>query len=131
MKLFIVRVAFGLTFLALSLVPTSAQSDYDVLAKIGEARARLSTESVNLLKGVVGKRRVRVGRRSYRYVDVIGVVGREMALAVVESDGDIKVARAIKRDDGLECLTEGIILALRRENGINSDIACIKPSGAR
>ena len=131
MKVFIARFAFLVTFFALLLTQTSAQSDHDLLAKIGEARATLANESVSLLKGVVGKRRVRVGRRSYRYVDIIGVVGREMAIAVADSNGDIIIVRAVKRDDGLECLTDGVILALRRENGINSDIACIKPSGAR
>jgi hypothetical protein len=54
-----------------------------------------------------------------------------MAIAVMDAEGKIAVARAIKRDNGLEVQTPGFILSLRRDNGINSDIACIKPPGGR
>lgn len=98
-----------------------------LLASIERGREKLKDEHVLLLKGVVGTRRVRVGRRRYKEVDVIGVVGREMAIAILEPDGRIRIARAIKRDDSLEVLTPGVVLGLRRDNGINSDIQCLQP----
>jgi hypothetical protein len=54
-----------------------------------------------------------------------------MAIAILTLSGQIKVARAIKRDGSFEVHTPGIQLLMRRENGINSDIACINPEGGR
>jgi len=97
-----------------------------LLGQVVEGRQRLTGESVKLLKGVVGTRRVRVGRRRFVDVPVIGIVGREMALAI--GDGQqIRIARAIKRDSGLEVTTPGFSVSMRRENGINSNMACIVP----
>jgi len=103
----------------------------NLLSKIDEGREQLKKESVQLILGIVGTRRVRIGRRRYQDVQITGIVGREMALAILEPDGKIRVARAIKRDPGFELLTPGIILSMRRENGLNSDIACIDPAGGK
>jgi hypothetical protein len=54
-----------------------------------------------------------------------------MAVAILNLRGEITVARAIKREGSFEVLTAGIHLLMRRENGINSDIACIQPEGGR
>jgi hypothetical protein len=123
----------GLTAMAclVAIRPACAQTEIDPLALINDARAALVQEKVDVIEGVVGTRRVRVGRRKYRMVPINGVVGREMAIAIGDADGRILIARAIKRDRGLECLTPGVILSVRRDNGINSDIACIKPAGGR
>jgi len=101
------------------------------LSKIEEGREHLKNESVQLLMGTVGSRRVRISRRQFKDVPVTGIVGREMALAILDADGGIRVARAIKRDAEFEVLTPGFILSMRRENGINSDIACIGPAGGK
>jgi hypothetical protein len=98
-----------------------------LLARIERGRDSLKDEHVQLLQGVVGTRRVKVGRRRYKTVDVIGIVGREMAIAILEPGGKIRIARAVKRDRSLEVLTEGVVLSLRRDNGINSDIQCLQP----
>jgi hypothetical protein len=103
----------------------------DLLSKIEVARGQLETERVQILKGTVGSRRVRVGRRSYQDVPITGIVGREMALAVMNSDGEIKTLRAIKRDANFEILTPGFIISIRKDNGINTDFACIDPPGAK
>lgn len=103
----------------------------NLLSKINEGRELLKGESVQLLKGTVGTRRVRVSRRRFEVVSVIGIVGREMAVAVLDSEGKIRIARAIKRDPGFEVLTPGFTLSMRRENGINSDIACVDPPGGK
>ena len=103
----------------------------DLLDKIDEARHKLRNERVQLIKGTIGMRRVRVGRRSYKQVPIIGIIAREMAIAVMDSKGHIKIARALKSDAGLDVLTSGITLAVRRDNGINSDIAVIEPSGGK
>lgn len=102
-----------------------------LLSKIEEGRERVKKESVQLMMGTVGTRRVRIGRRQFKDVPITGIVGREMALAILDSDGKIRIARAIKRDPGFEVLTPGFILSMRRENGINSDIACISPTGGK
>lgn len=102
-----------------------------LLKSIEQARKILEPETVQLLKGTVGTKRVRVGRRSYQDVPVTGIVGREMALAIMDSEGDIRIARGIKRDKGLEVLTPGFALNVRRDNGINSDIACLQPEGGK
>ncbi len=54
-----------------------------------------------------------------------------MALAVMNLEGEIKIARAIKRDQGFEVLTPGFIVSVRRENGINTDFACVLPAGGK
>ena len=102
-----------------------------LLVKIEQARKMLEPETVQLLKGTVGTKRVRVGRRSYQDVPITGIVGREMALAVMDSGGEIRVARGIKRDKGLDVLTAGFLLNVRRDNGINSDIAVLQPEGGK
>jgi hypothetical protein len=101
------------------------------MANIQQGRELLRGEPVSLIKGTVGTRRVRVSRRRYKEIPITGIVGREMAIAILDSRGRIKVARAIKRDGSFEVLTPGIRLLMRRENGINSDIACIDPDGGR
>jgi len=103
----------------------------DLLSQIEKGREVLKAESVQLLKGTVGYRRVRISRRRFEDVPVTGIVGREMALAILDSNGGISIARAIKRDPGFEVLTPGFILSMRRENGINSDISCIEPAGGK
>jgi len=102
-----------------------------LLKQIDEGREVLKRESVQMIMGTVGTRRVRIGRRRFKDVPVTGIVGREMALAILDADGAIRIARAIKRDPGFEVLTPGFILSMRRENGINSDIACVDPAGGR
>jgi hypothetical protein len=102
-----------------------------LLKKIEEGREHLKKESVQMIMGTVGTRRVRISRRKFMDVPVTGIVGREMALAILDVDGSIKIARAIKRDPGFEVLTPGFILSMRRENGINSDIACVDPAGGK
>ncbi|HET9529694.1 MAG TPA: hypothetical protein VFQ92_05035, partial [Blastocatellia bacterium] len=92
-----------------------------LLKEIEAARILVGRESVNILNGVVGTKRVRVGRRKYKDVSITGIVGREMALAIMDRGGSITVARGIKRDKGLEVLTPGVDLFVRRDNGINSD----------
>ncbi|HWO00205.1 MAG TPA: hypothetical protein VNS63_13160 [Blastocatellia bacterium] len=102
-----------------------------LLAKIEEGRNRLKDESVKLVMGTVGTRRVRVGRRKFIDVPITGIIAREMAIVVVDPGGKIRIARAIKRDPGFEVLTEGLTLSMRRENGFNSDIQCIMPAGGK
>ena len=103
----------------------------NLLKKIEDGRDELKKESVQMIMGTVGTRRIRISRRKYTEVPVTGIVGREMAVAILEPDGEIRIARAIKRDPGFEVLTPGFILHMRRENGINSDIACITPAGGK
>lgn len=103
----------------------------DLLAQIEKGRELLKPESVRLLKGTVGYRRVRISRRRFEDVPVTGIVGREMAIAILDPGGTISIARAIKRDPGFEVLSPGFILSMRRENGINSDISCIDPAGGK
>src|SRR5262249_11471964 len=101
----------------------------DLLTRIEQGRERLKKERDDMMYGVVGTRRVKIGRRRYKDVPITGIVGREMALAVLDSNDRISVARAVKRDNSLEVLTPGFVLSLRRDNGINSDIQCIEPAG--
>lgn len=110
--------------------PTNEHS-INLLKKIEEGREHLKKESVQMIMGTVGTRRVRISRRVFKDVPVTGIVGREMALAILDVDGAIRIARAIKRDPGFEVLTPGFILSMRRENGINSDIACVDPPGGK
>lgn len=109
----------------------SSNAGTGLLKSIERARKILEPESVQLLKGTVGTKRVRVGRRRYQEIPVIGITGREMALAIMDSEGEIRIARAIKRDEAMEVLTPGFILSVRRDNGINSDIACVLPAGGK
>ena len=110
---------------------SKVNSSSDLLPKIKEAQKRLRAESVEILKDTVGTRRVRVGRRKYKTVPVIGIVGREMALAVLDSEGKIRIARGIKRDRGFEVQTPGFLFSVRRDNGINSNFACLKPANGK
>src|SRR2546425_6320968 len=103
----------------------------NLLTKIEQGREQLKNESVQLMMGTVGTRRVRVGRHRYKDVPITGIVGREMALAVLDTSGEIKTVRAVKRDSGFQVLTRGFNLQMRRENGLNSDIACIDPVGGK
>jgi len=109
----------------------ASHSGAGLLSTIAEARALLESERVQVVKGTVGTRRVKVGRRKYEDVPVIGVMGREMAIAILDPDGGIRVARAIKRDKGMDVLTPGFILSVRRDNGINSDIVSVSPAGGK
>lgn len=103
-----------------------------LLARVTEARALLGKEKVILQKGVVGVRRVRVSRRRFKDEAIIGITGRELALAVLDAQGKFHVVRGLKRDNqGFETLTPGYSLTLRRENGINSEFECLSPQGAR
>ncbi len=111
--------------------PSEREEDAGLIAGIDAGREVLKGETVRLIKGTVGTRRVRISRRKYEDVPVIGITGREMAIAVLDPRNRISVVRAIKRDGSFEVLTPGIILSMRRENGINSDIACINPEGGR
>jgi hypothetical protein len=122
-----------LTFLAASATPANnpRTSKNDLLDQIEDARKALRDEKVDVVKAQVGTRRVRIGRRKYTQVPVIGVVGREMAISVADPAGKIHIVRGIKRDKGLEVLTPGYILSVRRDNGFNSDIAVISPQGGR
>src|ERR1044072_5111419 len=105
--------------------------DRSLLSKIKKAREAVKDERTQLLKGTVGTRRVRVGRHKFQDVPIEGIVGREMALAIMGLEGEIKIARAIKRDSGLEVLTPGFVISMRRENGINTYFACITPAGGK
>jgi hypothetical protein len=109
----------------------TAEPAKTLLKKIEEGRDHLKKESVQMIMGTVGTRRIRIGRRKYKEVPVTGIIGREMALAILDANGEIRIARAIKRDPGFEVLTPGFILSMRRENGINSDIACVDPPGGK
>lgn len=102
-----------------------------LLEKIRQARALVSGESVRVVEGVVGTRKVKVGRGQYEEVPVTGVTGREMALAIMDGAGDISVARGVKLDKGIQVLTPGVILNVRRDNGINSDFSVISPAGGK
>ncbi|HJQ26554.1 MAG TPA: hypothetical protein VKA60_21745 [Blastocatellia bacterium] len=107
-------------------------SEEGLLARLSQARSLLSNEKVALQKGVVGVRRVKVSRRRYQDVAVMGITGREIALAVLDEQGKFHVVRGVKRDNqGFETLTQGYTLTLRRENGINSEFVSINPPGGR
>jgi hypothetical protein len=126
----LVVVALLLGFCASS---TEAQnpSKKDLLDQIEDARKSLKDETVDVINGQVGTRRVRISRRKYQTVPVMGVVGREMAIAVADERAKIHIVRGIKRDKGLDVLTPGYTLSVRRDNGFNSDIAVISPPGGR
>ncbi len=129
------KVAVSLLFLlsgsGFGLDARTEEHAKSLLKQIEEGREHLKKESVQLIMGTVGTRRIRISRRRFQDVPVTGIVGREMALAILDADGMIRIARAIKRDPGFEVLTPGFILSMRRENGINSDIACLDPPGGK
>ncbi len=129
------KVAVSLLFLlsgsGFGLDARTEEHAKSLLKQIEEGREHLKKESVQLIMGTVGTRRIRISRRRFQDVPVTGIVGREMALAILDADGVIRIARAIKRDPGFEVLTPGFILSMRRENGINSDIACLDPPGGK
>jgi hypothetical protein len=54
-----------------------------------------------------------------------------MAIAIVDRNEKVHVIRGIKRDRGLEVLTPGYLLAVRRDNGFNSDIDVIAPADGK
>ncbi|MEW6129230.1 MAG: hypothetical protein AB1757_19475 [Acidobacteriota bacterium] len=125
-----------LVFLALPAVQGYAKSGstlkkVEILEKIEEAKGLLKTQEVALVNEVVGTRRVKKAPRVYEEIPVTKVVGRQMALAILTEDGEIKIARGIKRDKGIDSLSAGFNLFVRRDNGINSDIAVIEPAGGK
>src|SRR5204863_7714004 len=73
-----------------------------LLSKIDEGRDHLKNESVKLITGQIGTRRVRIGRRRYLEVPITGILAREMAVAILDGEGKIRIVRAIKRDPGFE-----------------------------
>ena len=111
--------------------PDGKKEDKEFLELIHDARKSLKDETVDVVRGQVGTRRVRVSRRKYTTVPVFGVVAREMAIAIADPNEKIHVIRGIKRDKGLDVLTPGYQLQVRRDNGFNSDIAVMTPVGGR
>jgi hypothetical protein len=109
----------------------SNTGDFELLEKIDHAQKLVNKETVQMVYGVVGTQKIRVGRHRYAYVPVKGIVGREMAIAVLDGRGALHVIRAIKNDQGLQVQTAGFVLEMRKENGINSDIGCIEPQNGR
>ncbi len=103
----------------------------NLLSRIDAARQEIKGEKVKMVEGVVGTKRVRVSRRRYEDVPVMGIVGREMALAVMDREGKIHLVRAIKRDNGLEVITQGVSIYARQHNGVNTDFACVSPPGGK
>lgn len=129
---FVVCLLIALTTTSFQINDSNQQIESaSLLSKIEAARQQVQGERVEILKGTTGTRRVRVGRRSFQDVPIIGIVGREMALAVMNLEGEIQTVRAVKRDSGFEVLTPGFIISIRRENGINTDFACINPPGGK
>jgi hypothetical protein len=110
---------------------TNNATEFDLLDKIEQAQKLVKKETVQMVYGVVGTQRVKVGRHKYAYVPVKGIVGREMAIALVDARGSLHIVRAVKNDQGLQVETSGFVLAMRRENGINSDIGCIEPQSGK
>jgi hypothetical protein len=104
---------------------------FNLMHKIDEARELAKKENVQMITGVVGTRRVRIGRRRYKDVPITGVIGREVALAIMDAEGKIAIVRAMKNDSGFHVQTPGYQLYVRRENGLNSDISCVTPAGAK
>jgi hypothetical protein len=126
----VVRVNVVIALISLAVVAGAA--DKSLLSKISEARSLLGSERVVLEKGVVGVRRVKVSRRRFNDIPIIGITGRQMALAVLDQEGKFHIVRGLKRDNkGFETLTPGYMLTLRRENGINSEFECVSPRGGR
>ena len=70
-----VCVLLAIAALGFSVVGRIDHSDGRILLdKIKRARHELKDERVQLIKGVVGTRQVRVSRRKYTTVPVIGIV---------------------------------------------------------
>jgi hypothetical protein len=128
---FVVCLLIVLTTTSFQLNTTQHNEDANLLSKMGEARGLLERERVQIFKGTIGSRRIRTGRRTYKDVPITGIIGREMALAVMDSRGEIRTVRGIKRDPGFEVLTAGFIISVRRDNGINTDFACVEPPGGK
>src|SRR5689334_21462647 len=96
---------------------SDSAADEGVLSRLSEARSLLQKENVALQKGVVAVRHVRVSRRRFKDVAVMGITGREIALALLDAEGKFHIVRGLKRDNkGFETLTPGYALSLRREN---------------
>src|SRR4051812_18740495 len=74
-------------------------ADEGVLSRLSEARSLLQKENVALQKGVVAVRHVRVSRRRFKDVAVIGITGREIALAILDGEGKFHIVRGLKRDN--------------------------------
>jgi hypothetical protein len=129
---FVVCLLIVITTTSFQVRDTNRQNEaIDLLSRIDAAREQLESERVQILKGTIGIRRVRIGRRSYKEVPVTGIIGREMALALLDANGEIRTLRAVKRDAQFEVLTPGYNISIRRDNGINTDFACIDPPGAK
>jgi hypothetical protein len=111
--------------------PDDRKQPKELLDLIEDARKSLKDESVDVIRGQVGTRRVRVSRRKYTTVPVFGVVARQMAIAIVDRNEKIHVIRGIKRDRDLEVLTPGYQLAVRLHNGFNSNIDVIAPADGK
>lgn len=125
-------VRLGVVIALISLAVAASAADKALLSKISEARLLLGGERVALEKGVVAVRQVRVSRRRFKEVPVMGITGRQLALAVLDREGKFHIVRGLKRDNkGFETLTPGYLLTLRRENGINSEFECVNPRGGR
>src|SRR6266542_3695960 len=134
----LIRVVAWIVLIELAGISGLGQSRTDgisgnmIFSRLSEARSLLADERVALLEGIVGVRRVRVSRRRFKEIAVTGVTGREMALAVLDTEGRFHRVRGIKHDKrGFETLTPGYRLSLRKENGINSEFECVAPSGGR
>lgn len=110
---------------------TPPDEPINLLDRIEAARKLAESESVKLVHGTVGTRRVRIRRNKYKTVPITGIVAREMAIVVMDGRGRLSVARAIKRDGALDLLTPGFVFSVRRDNGFNSDIAVLKPAGGK
>jgi hypothetical protein len=110
---------------------TTSPADLELIEKIDRAQMLVKKETVQMVYGVVGTEKIRVGRHRYTYVPVKGITGREMAIAVLDGRGSLHVIRAVKNEQGLQILTSGFVLEMRKENGINSDIGCIEPANGR
>jgi hypothetical protein len=78
---FVALLGSSLVFDARTVEPANS-----LLKKIEEGREHLKKESVQMILGPVGTRRVRISRRKYKEVPVTGIVGREMALAILDTD---------------------------------------------
>src|SRR5215471_2580673 len=133
MRILLVSLVAVVTLTAASFRSREASNtaDIELMDKIEQAQKLVKKETVQMVYGQVGTQRIKVGRHRYTVVPVKGIVGREMAIAVVDARGALHVVRAVKNDQGLQVETSGFVLAMRKENGINSDIGCIEPQGGK
>jgi hypothetical protein len=86
----------------------------DLLSKIRQAQKILADESIRALSR--------------------GRDAQDLALAVLDAHGDIHVVRARKNKDDLTVEKDPAFdceLKLRRANGYNSDIQCVRPEGCK